>query len=68
MATKKQTKKRIILGTGYPWFTTVEDCEIAGPHRVGLLTEKHGGGKRVTLNLKTGAGAWKKYKLVLEEV
>jgi hypothetical protein len=71
MSIKKTTKKkRIVLGRGYPWFQTVEKDDLSiprvpGPHRVGLWTEKHG--QRITLNYGN-SGAWKKYRLVLEEI
>lgn len=65
---KASSKKRIILGTGYPWYYTEGGTDdVPGPHKVGLRAKCHGKGSRIHFNIKT-SGAWKKYKLIVEEV
>lgn len=63
-------KKRIILGTGYPWYSSLGDGDLSkrsGPHEVRLYVECHGRGDLMELNIRD-SGAWGKYRLVLEKV
>lgn len=62
---KPVKKKRHVLGEGYPWFQT--NGETRGPHEVRLYEKVNGNGHTVTIQVgKTGA--WKKYRLILEEI
>jgi hypothetical protein len=58
-------KNKYIIGIGYPWYSAREG---EPPSTCILLkTRKNGSGKPVILN-HSQTGAWRKYKLVLEEL
>ncbi len=62
---KRKKRRRVILGIGYPWF--YQNGDMTGYFRVGLFPGKNAQGDAKKLNYG-GTGAWKKWKLVLEEV
>jgi hypothetical protein len=60
-----KTKKRYILGVGYPWYS----CRENEPACTAIILFKEKDGLGDTVLLTPGqTGAWKKYKLILEEV
>lgn len=63
---KKRKRTRTILGVGYPWYGDDETTPAAS-RTVKLCREKHGLGGVIALKIKN-SGAWKKYRLVLEEL
>ena len=51
-----RSKRRIVLGVGYPWFGASEDKYVS----VVLHSKAHGQGETIPLIIIRNAGAWKK--------
>ena len=59
-------RKKWLLGTGYPWF--IRDCKKSEGYQTLVLATKQNGETAINLNTHNGTiGAWKKYRLILEE-